>query len=130
MRPRLLLALVSATILLSQGLAQAPLALKHGVYVQTGTPCTDPPNAAIVLWDGIGFSGAHDSKCTTMADPPKKNGTRRITTTCNALGDGTPTQSSTVTQRITLRGDHSFTLKGEDGAGKPSGYRWCADRMH
>jgi hypothetical protein len=41
--------------------AAQELSLKHGVYAR-GKACKDPPNAAILFWDGIGFSRAHSSR--------------------------------------------------------------------
>jgi hypothetical protein len=65
------------------------LVLKHGVYVREKTPCKGAPNAAIMSWDGAGFSGAHSSKCTSRV-VSRSCQIFQVSTTCSALGDGSP----------------------------------------
>ena len=100
-----------------------PLSLKHGVYVQMSYECVGAPNAAVMFWDGIGFAGAHSSKC--VSDLQSKDGRQfQVSTTCSALGDGSPDTSGHV---------DSFTLTRQSSdrfeavrAGRPSfTYRWC-----
>lgn len=68
---------------------QATLQLKHGVYVQQPNACKDAPLAAMKSWDGIGFSGAHSSKCTSRV-LRRKGMQFTVSTTCAAFGDGSP----------------------------------------
>jgi hypothetical protein len=60
-----------------------PLPLKHGVYVR-GKSCTDPANAEILNWDGVGFSGAHSSHCTSQVTPQGKR--FLVKNTCGCCG--------------------------------------------
>ncbi|WP_161956797.1 hypothetical protein [Sphingosinithalassobacter portus] len=43
--------------------AQGVLPLERGIYVQEGTACGDPPNAAIRIYDGSGLSGSATHAC-------------------------------------------------------------------
>ena len=68
------------------------LPLKHGTYVLANIACKEPPLAAMMSWDGVGFSGPHASKCVSHV--LSHHGSRfSVTTTCSALGDGTPNPS-------------------------------------
>jgi hypothetical protein len=65
---RLSYAIMNAALVLMPLIASASdhqLLLKHGIYVR-GKLCKDAANAEILFWDGIGFSGAHSSKCTSL----------------------------------------------------------------
>ena len=62
MRPSLLIALL---VLPSAAVAAGPLPLRAGVYVLHGTPCADPPFAAIRRYDGVGLGDPHSHACTT-----------------------------------------------------------------
>ena len=60
MRPSLLIAL---SVLPTAAIAAGPLPLREGVYVLHGTPCADPPFAAIRSYDGIGLGDPHSHAC-------------------------------------------------------------------
>ena len=99
------------------------LTLKPGAFMREPYACKDAPNAAIRVWDGAAFSGAHSSKCTTRV-LSRQGEQFRISTSCSALGDGTP-DTSAYTEEITItrRSDKSFVILKE---GQPEGiYRWC-----
>jgi hypothetical protein len=87
---RLSYAIMSAALVLMPFIAAASdqqLLLKHGIYVR-GKSCKDAANAEIQFWDGIGFCGAHSSKCTSRV--LHREGARfKTETTCSAVGDGT-----------------------------------------
>jgi hypothetical protein len=74
-------------------LARDPqLLLKHGTYVSNGERCKDSSNANLLSWDGVGFAGAHSSKCSSAI--VHHHGARyQVATTCSALGDGSPNVS-------------------------------------
>ncbi len=100
------------------------LSLKPGLYVREPLECKDAPNAAILLWDGVGFSGAHSSKCTSRL--VSQHGKQfHVKTACSALGDGTPDSSGYVDNVwLTRLSNTRFTLRKESG---PEGsYRWCS----
>jgi hypothetical protein len=103
-----------------------PLSLKHGVYVRENTPCKGAPNAAILFWDGIGFSGAHSSKCTSRV--LRRNGTQfQITTACSALGDGSPIapgHEDVDSFWLTRLSSTRFGVRKEHEA--QGNYRWCS----
>ena len=107
--------------------AQADLlALKPGVYVEKHEQCKGAPNAAIMIWDGVGFSGAHSSRCTSRVLRRDKN-RFRVSTSCSALGDGSPSDSGTD-------GRESFLLTRLSSAAfvvlrdrqQPRSLRWCS----
>ena len=119
---KVVLLLVVSSVVPAMLQAQA-LSLRHGTYVQKQVDCTGAPNAAIEVWDGRGFSGAHSSKCTSRI--PKRDGdTFQISTTCAALGDGTPDLSS-YSDEVTLKriSKTAFTLAVPKE--KSASYRWC-----
>ena len=101
------------------------LLLKHGTYVQEKYDCKEAPFAAMKTWDGIGFAGPHDSKCTTSVLSHHGN-QFEISTGCSALGDGTPNPSGRVSvDRLSVirLSNTSFTISTE---AKPKAtFRWC-----
>jgi hypothetical protein len=121
-------ALVSAVLLLpfSAYSHEYPLSLKHGVYVSESVPCKGAPNAQILFWDGVGFSGAHSSQCTSRVE--RQDGSRyQISTICAAAGDGsknaipTPYTDSFMLRRLSIT--RFEFLKDTQ---RKSVYRWCA----
>jgi hypothetical protein len=111
---------------LMAGSADHHLSLKHGVYVRAEAPCRGAPNAAILSWNGAGFSGAHSSQCKSQV--AHQEGTRfAINTTCAAQGDGLPNKAgsdntdSFVLNRLS-RSRFEFIKDGQDKAT----YRWCS----
>jgi hypothetical protein len=106
---------------------QSPqLALKPGVFVREPYSCKDAPNAGIRVWDGVGFSGAASRKCTTRV--MSHRGERfRISTTCSALGNGTPDTSGYAEELSLIRG--SETRFAVEKQGQPEGtYPWCSGK--
>ena len=102
------------------------LSLRHGIYVQDQVGCKYPPFAAVLAWDGVGFAGAHSSRCTTRVVSSK--GKRYdLSTICSAFGDGTPDDSGYVDHFILDRlSAISFTLLQ---GSQVETYRWCSSRM-
>ena len=121
MRKTSLAVLSFALLAFPQGLT---LTLKPGVFVREPYACRDAPNAAIRVWDGTAFSTAGSSRCTTRV-LSRKGEQFRISTTCSALGDGTPDNSGYVEELLlTQQSDSRFTISRE---GQPEGkYRWCS----
>lgn len=118
-------ALVSAWILF-HGLAiaqQDQLSLRHGTYVLTSVACKDAPFAAIMAWDGEAFSGPHSSKCRSSVQHHGNQFT--VSTTCDALGDGTPDRSKYVdTFELTRLSSISFSIARNE---QPQTiYRFCS----
>jgi hypothetical protein len=106
--------------------AHGELILKHGTYVLEGSPCKEPPFAAMKSWDGIGFSGPHASKCTTRVLSHHSE-QFNISTACTAIGDGTPNPPGQVdveTLSLVRLSNTRFIVSSET---KPKAtYRWCA----
>jgi hypothetical protein len=100
------------------------LQLKQGVYV--AGQCEHAPNAAILVWNGVGFSGAHSSQCVSKI--LSRRGSRfRVRTTCSAVGDGSPNAShADFVELVWLNriSDSHFELI--KGAQEAIDYRWCA----
>jgi hypothetical protein len=104
----------------------ASLSLKHGIYVRRQEPCKDTPNAAMMGWDGVGFFGAHSSKCTSRVS--HRDGSRfQLMTSCSALGDGSQDPSGTDhvdTFLLTRLSNQSFEIIKDN---QPAmAYRWCS----
>ena len=101
-----------------------PLPLKHGNYVQESYSCTRPPFAAMMSWDGIGFSGPHSSRCTTRVLVRHEN-RYSISTSCAALGDGSPDNSKYVdSASVTLVSNTRFQLSKRSR--RAIEFRWCS----
>lgn len=112
----------------TQLLVAAPpgIALKRGTYVAAGTPCKDAPFAAIKTWDGIGFGGAHSSKCTALVTRRVGNAVT-INDVCTALGDGTPAAPDSETATVTVLGPRTFRYaRSLHARTEAAVYRWCA----
>jgi hypothetical protein len=104
------------------------LTIKPGVYVREPAQCKGAPNASILSWDGTGFSGPHSSKCTSTV--LRKNGKKyEISTSCSALGDGSPNPSGTPfveSFALTWLSSARFTIAKDN---QPAGtYRWCSGK--
>ena len=108
-------------------LGQGPdLGLKHGTYVQAPVSCKEPPFAAMQAWDGVGFFGPHSSRCTSRV-LSHHNNHFRISTSCKAIGDGTPDpdgQSYVETITLTRLSRVRFVKSSE--AKRESTFRWCS----
>ncbi len=72
-----------------------------GTWVRDGTACQDAPFAAQFSFDGQAFAGPHASGCRTKVLSHDSD-SYRMSTTCTALGDGTPTAKTTEVQRLTI----------------------------
>jgi hypothetical protein len=101
-----------------------PLPLKHGVYVR-GKSCTDPANAEILNWDGVGFSGAHSSRCTSQVTA---QGERfLVKNTCAAVGDGSPNATAGALEdsfSLKVLSSRRFELYKKNQ--RKAAYRWCS----
>ncbi len=115
-----------ATLCLASVAFAQTLPIRSGVYVLESSKCNDAPNAAIIIWDGIGFSGAHSGHCTSHINP-LPNGRYQVSTKCTALGDGTPDAASAHLEDV-VTVDHvsssKFTVIKATGA--QASYRWCS----
>jgi hypothetical protein len=101
-----------------------PFQLKHGVYVR-GKSCTDAANAEILNWDGVGFSGAHSSHCTSQVTP---QGTLfLVKNTCAAAGDGSPNAAAAGYEdsfSLNILSSRRFELFRRHQ--RKATYRWCS----
>jgi hypothetical protein len=112
-----------ALLIASTAAQAATLPLKPGTYVAAGTPCKDPPFAAMFGYDGRQFSYPHAAQCRSVirAHPGK---TYRVQETCSALGDGTPTKPDTMSATYTVLSPRTVAVNR--GTGKDAiRYRWC-----
>jgi hypothetical protein len=101
-----------------------PLPLKHGVFVR-GPSCTDPANAEILNWDGVGFSGAHSSHCTSQVTPQGKR--FLVKNTCAAVGDGSPSAAAGALEdsfSLNILSSRRFEFFKKDQ--RKVTYRWCS----
>ena len=118
---------VSVACILISGLAlaqQDQLSLKQGTYVVASSDCKEPPFAVMKSWDGVGFFGPHASKCKSRVLSSQGN-QFTMSTTCAALGDGTPDRSGYVdTFLLTRLSNTRFVIQKRTGPGNT--YRWCS----
>ena len=103
---------------------QISLHLRHGVYVQQPNACKNPPFAALKVWDGIGFSGAHSSKCTSRV--LRLQGSHfTVRTTCAAFGDGSPDPSK-LSETVSLNRLSNLQFVLSQDSGPRAIFRWCS----
>ena len=100
------------------------LPLKHGNYVQESYSRTRPPFAAMMSWDGIGFSGSALKPMHNFVLVRYEN-RYSISTSCAALGDGSPDISKYVdSASVTLVSNTRFQLSKRSG--RAIEFRWCS----
>ena len=104
------------------------LSLKQGTYVVASSDCKEPAFAVMKSWDGVGFSGPHSSKCTSRV--LSRHGNQfTMSTTCAALGDGTPDQSGYVDNFLLTRLSNTrFNIRKDNDPHPETTYRWCLAR--
>lgn len=122
-------ALVALCLLcLTSGFAFAApvIALKPGTYAERSIACGDAPFAALKMWDGRGFGGAHSSKCIATVLHARGK-TFQIRDTCSALGDGTPAAPDVERATVTMQSSTAFRYTRSTPAGPDTAeYRWCS----
>ena len=104
----------------------AGLSLKHGIYVDASVSCKEPPFAVMRSWDGVGFSGPHASRCISKV-LSHQGSEYRVSTSCSAIGDGTPNPSGKAdveTISLTRLSSTRFVLSSETRS--TTTYRWCS----
>jgi len=82
------------------------LPLTRGVYVLAGVQCADPPNAALLVFDGRGISGSATRDCRTSPIKPQGQNLQ-INQSCVDTQDG---KRRSVRQMIQLQGFEAFAF--------------------
>lgn len=93
---RLLLAI--ALVALPASVAAEVVPLRHGTYVRAGTPCADPPFAAMREWDGIGMADPHSHACRARL-LARRGASYTISNSCIGTGVGPGVRTS---ERLTV----------------------------
>ncbi len=102
------------------------LSLKHGTYVETSMSCKEAPFAAVQAWDGVGFFGPHSSRCKSRL-LSHHNNHFQISTSCSALGDGTPNPSGQdYSETITLTRLSQVRFVASSETKPERTFRWCS----
>jgi hypothetical protein len=104
----------------------AELPIKPGTYVLAGTPCKDPPFAAMFTYADGQFSYPHASDCRSRI-VFHAGYHYRIAETCSALGDGTPTKPTTFTSTYTIESTTRLSIARTTGQ-MAVHYRRCPAR--
>lgn len=97
------------------------LPLKHGIFVASDIPCSDPPNAAIRRYDGQGLNGAHTRDCRINV-LQKRGAAYEIDQSCIDAGSG-PAPRSSERATVEIQDNLTFTLRRGSGA---ETFRYCA----
>jgi hypothetical protein len=97
-----------------------PIPLDRGAYVQTGSPCDNPPMFAVSSYVGEGFGVAHDH-CDIESVKTLDSGAYALNKVCTVIQMDT-FQSLHVTLRPLNRRTYVEIVDGL----KPLTYRWCA----
>lgn len=98
--------------------------LKPGIYVQAGTDCGSPPNAAIRRYDGRGISGAHTRACRARV-LSRKGSRYAVDQSCIDAGAG-PAPRVSERQIVTVTDALTFTLRT---TGSGATFRYCPITM-
>ncbi|USI74745.1 hypothetical protein [Sphingomonas morindae] len=94
--------------------------LKPGLYVAQGTPCSDPPNAAIRSYDGRGLSTPHSHACRVRI--LARHGQRfTVAQTCLDTGTG-PGARFVERQEVTVPDALTVSIRTR---GPATTYRYC-----
>ena len=89
---------LTALIAISAAASAEVVPLRHGTYVQTGTPCADPPFAAMREWDGIGLADPHSRACRARV-LARHGASYTVDNSCIGTGAGPGARSS---ERLTI----------------------------
>lgn len=104
--------------------AQSVLPLHIGFY--SSASCNDPPNAALLHFDGQNLNGAHSASCH---DEVSRLGTHayRVKQSCPAeqQGNGSAAYPTSASRQLSVTSAVSFTLITEGDANPPVRYRFC-----
>lgn len=85
------------------------LPLKHGFFVSGGSTCEDPPNAALLRYDGVGLNGAHSRDCQIKVLSAKDR-TYRIEQTCTEAGEG-PAPRTAAQSTVSIENNLEFRIE-------------------
>ena len=120
MRPTYIVALLAFS---TAAMAAGPLPLREGTYVLHGTPCADPPFAAMRSYDGIGLGDPHSHAC--RARIVAQRGPRFVVdNSCIGAGVGAAPRT-TERLAVTVTSREAFAI----GAGRTaSRYEYCPAR--
>ena len=114
--------LLAATTL-SQAATTALLPIASGTYAVAGSkPCRDAPLAGVAQFDGRALHGPHGSDCTSSL-LGRHGRTCRISTTCRALGDGSPARPDTQVRTVRVESRTRFAVIA---GGARTDYARCA----
>jgi hypothetical protein len=97
------------------------LPLKHGIFVASDIACSDPPNAAIRRYDGLGLNGAHTRDCRINV-LQKRGAAYEIDQSCIDAGSG-PAPRSSERATIEIKDNLTFTMRRGQGG---ETFRYCA----
>ncbi|WP_242096016.1 hypothetical protein [Sphingomonas sp. CROZ-RG-20F-R02-07] len=87
-----------------------PLPLAHGIYVEAGTPCADPPFAVMRSYDGVGLGDPHSHACRIRV-LARHGAHYMLANSCIGVGVG-PGTRSTETLRLMVRSRRAFAISG------------------
>lgn len=114
-----------AVLAVTHAVAADLLPLHRGNY--SSTTCNDPPNAALMTYDGQLLTGAHTSACKTRV--MKTTSDRySLTQTCPAeqVGGAAPAREMVVTEEVVILSSDSFQLSTNANSADARTFHRCS----
>ncbi len=108
--------------------AQATLPLRIGFY--SSDDCKDPPNAALLHFDGRNLNGAHSAACRdTVTDVDLR--TYRLQQSCPAeqQANGVTAYATSSSRQLVVTSAESFSLFADGHENLPVRYRFCGTTL-
>ncbi len=108
--------------------AQATLPLRIGFY--SSDDCKDPPNAALLHFDGRNLNGAHSAACRDAVTDVDLR-TYRLRQSCPAeqQSNGALAYPTSSSRQLVLTSAESFTLSVDGHGNLPVRYRFCSTTL-
>jgi hypothetical protein len=114
-----------AVLIAAPAFAGDLLPLHHGSY--SSAACDDPPNAALLDYDGTSLTGAHTAACTTHLVKHEANHyVLRETCPAEHIGGETMARALDVTENIVILSADSFRLSTTTNASDARTFHRCA----
>jgi len=104
--------------------AQSALPLRVGFY--SSADCKDPPNAALLHFDGKNLNGAHSAACRDKVSK-LDSGAYRLDQSCPAEqhAEGSAAYATSTSRQLTVQSATSFVLVDGSDAKHAERYRYC-----
>lgn len=114
-----------AALIVTPAMAADLLPLHRGNY--SSSTCDDPPNAALLTFDGTSLTGAHTSACTSHV-VKRTPAHYSLTQTCPAqqIGGEIAARAMVITEEVVILSDDSFRLSTSANSADARTFHRCS----